>query len=685
MALRKIKAKAGAVRSWRRGTALLLSSALVLTSVAACGGGDSSAPPPIQGPAPTPTPGPAPTPPPTGGLFTAPAIESLSINDVQQIIAQAVGEAQARGLPSDIAVVDRVGNVLTVFRMNGAPAQTRISSMTGDGGNSGDTALQGAMVPNAAAAIAKAITGAYLSSGGNAFSSRTASQIVQQNFPPAPTTVGLESGPLFGVQFSQLPCSDLSSRFAPTGGAGALIGPKRSPLGLSADPGGLPLYKNGVVVGGIGIMGDGDYGFDANILDRDVDDEEAIAVAGTQGFAAPNAIRANRITVDGTSLRFSDMDVGDIGTLQGNFAAINGTAGSLLPVAGYTGGTIVAGSAYGTEASGIRAARPAEFSNPDAFVLTNGAGGNRFPIRGGTDGGAVGQPITAGEARAILEEAFAVLSRARAQIRRPLDSRMQATISLVDTNGQILGIVRSPDGPIFGTDVSLQKARTAAFFSNAVAANELLATPSVPGVTDIPGYVTGVRTFLNDPNALTGAFAFADRSGGNLSRPFFPDGEAGRPPGPFSVPIENFSPFAVGLQVDLVVPNLLQHLAFIASGGTSADTPARCTQTPAALGASNRLQNGIQIFPGSVPIYRGDQLIGGIGVSGDGIDQDDMVSFLGLNNAGVRLGSLGNAPRAIRADQIVVDLGDAQVRLRYVNCPFAPFLDTPEQNVCEGL
>ena len=69
-------------------------------------------------------------------------------------------------------------------------------------------------VPAAGAAIAKAITGAYLSSGGNAFSTRTASEIVQQFFPPtAAITPGLEGGPLFGVQFSQLPCSDLSQRF----------------------------------------------------------------------------------------------------------------------------------------------------------------------------------------------------------------------------------------------------------------------------------------------------------------------------------------------------------------------------------------------------------------------------------------------------------------------------------------
>ncbi|MEM1053143.1 MAG: heme-binding protein, partial [Pseudomonadota bacterium] len=95
--------------------------------------------------------------------------------------------------------------------------------------------------------------------------------------------------------------------------------------------------------------------------------------------------------------------------------------------------------------------------------------------------------------------------------------------------------------------------------------------------------------------------------------------------------------------------------------------------------------NGIQIFPGSVPVYRGNQLIGGIGVSGDGIDQDDMISFLGLHNAGVRTGTVNNAPREIRADRIVVQVGNREVRLRYINCPFAPFLDDPAQNVCEGL
>jgi uncharacterized protein GlcG (DUF336 family) len=602
---------------------------------------------------------------------------------VQQILAQAVGEAQARGLPATVAVVDRVGNVLAVFAMNNTPATTTISRQQIGGMATGAdlVGLQGADVPTVAAAIAKAITGAYLSSGGNAFSSRTASQIVQEHFPPAPSTAGLESGPLFGVQFSQLPCSDLSARFNGGGGAGALIGPKRSPLGLSADPGGFPIYKNGVVVGGIGVEGDGDYGFDPNILDVDVDDEEAAALAGIQGFAPPLEITASQINVDGTSLRFSDMTTGDIGPLQSSFGAVNGPAGGLVPVFAYNNGTISAGVTYGTEASGIRLATAGEFSNPDAYVLTDGAGNPRYPVRAGTDGASVAQPLSQTEARAILEEAFTVLSRARAQIRRPLDSRMQATISLVDTHGQILGIVRSPDGPIFGTDVSLQKARTAAFFSNSVAASDLGGAPAA-----IAAYVQRVRTFLNDPNALTGAFAFADRSGGNLSRPYFPDGEVGRPPGPLSVASsDSFSPFAVGLQTDLVAGNLVQHLTHIATSGGQPDTPQACTGLPNSPAGTPRTSNGIQIFPGSVPVYRGNQLVGGIGVSGDGIDQDDMVSFLGLNNAGVRVGGIGNAPNDIRADRIVVDLGDAQVRLRYVNCPFAPFLDDPAQNVCEGL
>ena len=599
-----------------------------------------------------------------------PAQESLTVADVQTVIAQAAAQANAQGNPATIAVVDRVGNVLAVFQMPNAPPNATIPGAP----NGNNVDIQGLAVPSAAAAIAKAITGAYLSSGGNAFSTRVASQIVQEHFPPAPTTVGLESGPLFGVQFSQLPCSDLSSRLSD-----GMIGPKRSPLGLAADAGGFPLYKNGVIVGGVGVLADGSYDFDPNVLDVDIDMDESIALAGTVGFEAPVEIRADRISADGTSLRYTDTTYNSLTNVAG--ASFAGTAGTLVAVRGYTNGTIRAGTAYGTEASGIRASTAAEFSNRDAFVLSDGAGTNRYPVRGGTDGADIGTPITQAEAAAILEEAFTVMSRARAQIRRPLDSRAQVTISLVDTRGRILGIVRSPDAPIFGTDVSLQKARTANFFSAPFAANEFLAASG-----EVPEFVQRVRTFLNDPNALTGQFAFADRSGGNLARPYFPDGEVGTPNGPLSRPIAQFNPFSTGLQSALVLQNLGEHLAFVTDPtGATPDTNRGCTTLPNIAGQGTRLDNGIQIFPGSVPVYRDNQLVGGIGVSGDGIDQDDMISFLGLHNAGVRTGTLNNAPKDIRADRIVVSVGSRQVRLRYINCPFAPFLDDPTQNVCEGL
>src|SRR5690606_41185331 len=103
--------------------------------------------------------------------------------------------------------------------------------------------------------------------------------------------------------------------------------------------------------------------------------------------------------------------------------------------------------------------------------------------------------------------------------------------------------------------------------------------------------------------------------------------------------------------------------AFV-TGASATDTPQRCTGLPEVAAGQNRLQNGIQIFPGSVPVYRGSQLVGGLGVSGDGIDQDDMISFLGLHNAGARLGGFGNAPAAMRAARLVIDVSGRQVRRR---------------------
>jgi hypothetical protein len=111
-----------------------------------------------------------------------PAQVSLTQADVQQIITQAVAEAQAQGMPASIAIVDRVGNVLAFYVMNGANLRLKVPDVPGQ-----EFDLQGQDLPApaaAAGAIAKAITGAYLSSSGNAFSTRTASLIVQNSGGP---------------------------------------------------------------------------------------------------------------------------------------------------------------------------------------------------------------------------------------------------------------------------------------------------------------------------------------------------------------------------------------------------------------------------------------------------------------------------------------------------------------------
>lgn len=605
--------------------------------------------------------------------------QRLEVADVERVMAQAINEAQARGVSATIAVTDRSGNVLGVFRMNGADTEITVNGGRGIAGG-----LEGiTIIPDSLAAIAKAITGAYLSSEGNAFSTRTASQIVQESFNPGESDQ--PGGPLFGVQFSQLPCSDLSTRFS---GMRPSPGPHRSPLGLSADPGGFPLYKGGVPVGGVGVIADGRYGLDLSVFDDDSDRDELIALAATRGFDAPEDRRGDRITVDGKTLRYSDARVSQlIGGSVPAFSVLDGIAGKRIAVPGYTGASdsIVAGLPFSQPESGFRPAAGA-LGALDGFVIVDGADSNRFAPRAATDAAVTGvNAITANEVQVLLEEALQVANRTRAQIRRPLSTPARVTISVVDSFGSVLGIVRTRDAPVFGTDVSLQKARSAMFFSNAAADDDLLATPDTTylgnGQTQsIANYVPAARNFFGRADILDGGLAFAARSIGNAARPYFPDGLRGSGNGPLSKPFSSWSPFSVGLQLDLVNSAILQHVVFVLGGGADVAAGA-CNAMPVTLAGQTRLANGLQIFAGGVPLYRGNGLVGGIGISGDGIDQDDMIAFLGAHNAGVRLGTgLGNAPAGLRADAVAKD-GNF---LRYVQCPQSPFLDTGAQNVCQG-
>ncbi|HEX8846953.1 MAG TPA: heme-binding protein [Pyrinomonadaceae bacterium] len=511
---------------------------------------------------------------------------NLSSAEVQTLIAQAVSAAASLNRPVTVAVVDREANVLGVFKMTGAPANTLIR-----GGGTSGRGLEGLSVPSTLAAISKAATPAIFSTTGNAFTTRTASFIVQEHIPPG--VDNRPGGPLYGVQYSSLPCSDIKK--------------PGLPLGLSADPGSMPIYKNGVAVGGIGIEGDGLYTLDKDPADFDQPFEEVIAVSAVRGFETPSLIRGDNILADGVRLPFINVSE------------------PLAPA------TIAFGSLPGAIDSPIRPAQTSAFTP----AVVGGIGGEVdtrfFPF--------INSPVsalTAADVNTIISHAAQQANITRAAIRQPLGSSARVSIAVVDTDGRVLGIFRTADAPVFGFDVSVQKARGAMFFSKANAGASLRAA----------GFGSYVDRAAADGLALNGSIAFTTRSVGFVHRPFFPDGINNTAAGPLSAGFPEWSIFNVGLQLDLIKTNLLATL-----GGASVP----CTAIP-------ELANGTQIFAGSVPLYKNNVLVGAIGISGDGIDQDDIIAAAGAQGFA--------PPAAIRADQFFV----REVRLPFVKFPRSPNL-----------
>jgi uncharacterized protein GlcG (DUF336 family) len=522
--------------------------------------------------------------------------QSLTAADVQNIVAQAVSKAVELNQKVTVSVTDQEGNLLGTFVMTGASASTKIRSV----GRAGQ-GLEDLSVPATAASHSKAGTAGLLSSGGNAFSTRTASFIIQEHFPP-----GIDNrpgGPLYGVQFSTLGCSDI-----------AIAG---MPLGLSGDPGGLPLYRNGVAVGGIGVEGDGLYTIDRDARDDDESIEEIIAAHGAKGFETPALVRSDNILVEGLRLPFSNVR---------ETALVNPIPFASLP---------------GVVTAVIRSAPPSDFV-AGALNGISGQFSSRFPTMAGAT-------LTQAEVQQILGEAAAVANRTRAGIRQPIGTNARVTISVVDIDGRVLGIFRQTDAPVFGLDVSVQKARSSNFFARTDAGTKLAAA-------GFGSYVTRAAT---DGIPLNGATAFSDRAIGFLHRPLFPDGINETQAGPFSTELIDWSPFNVGLQLDLIKSALLSPNA---CGGSAARARRRQSLAPCPCTAISEMKNGLQIFAGGLPLYRGSTLIGAIGVSGDGIEQDDLIAAAGAN--------IFPPPLAIRSDRSFV----RGVRLPFLKFPPRPFV-----------
>jgi uncharacterized protein GlcG (DUF336 family) len=251
------------------------------------------------------------------------------------------------------------------------------------------------------------------------------------------------------------------------------------------------------------------------------------------------------------------------------------------------------------------------FVNPSATRAASAPGGDyQIAPRNGApaaDGWLVGplasSTMSADDVRAIVQKAIDKAAVTRAAIRLPVGSRTRMAISVADLDGNILAIYRMPDSTIFSIDVALTKARNVVYFSSL---NR--------DARDLPGVPAGT--------------AVTNRSIGFASQSYFPSGIWNTSPGPFT---------------DL-------YTADLANPCTQGNQPA------------NPNQSGIVFFPGSAPLYRNGQLIGGLGVSGDGVEQDDYVTAAG--SAGYE------PPASMRADQVL---------LRGVRLPYWKFPRNPEQ------
>src|SRR5262245_4072458 len=580
----------------------------------------------------------------------APSPFVLSAADVQTIIAQAVAKAQQLGVAATIAVVDKEGNPLGLFKMNGARSDVLLGTTDLRTGQpfpgsliQDPDGLQSVRLPlapglgilsdgAALAAISKAGTPAFFTTQGSSISTRTASFIIGPNFPRGVSSQS--SGPLYGVQFSSLPCSDFRGN----------VGLATLPLGLAGDPGGFGLYKNGVAVGGVSAELDGFYSVDVVITDNDQQPEEVIAMAATKGYRPLPAFTADNILIDGMRFAFSNVQPGGEPPAA-PYASLVGPVGSeLVPPTGQFVSRYTPLTLGGIPGRVILDPNPGNPSN----VGRQGY----FPFKSSQV-----SSLTANDVNIIITQAAQQAYRTRAAIRLPVgpNSPVEVNITVVDTSGAVLGEFSTQDAPEFGADVSCQKARTAVFFSLPTAAAMLLSADA--NISNVPGL--SVSKYAGQAAAfgvpLNGQFAFTSRAMGFLARSFFPDGIVGTPNGPFSKPVTFWSEFNDGLQIAAVKPALVR----ILTGGAPANLG--CSPLPNDL----TLANGFQIFAGSGALYKNGQLVGAIGISGDGIDQDDLVS------AG---GSFGyDPPAAVRADQLL----PKGVRLPYRKYPRHPNIGSP--------
>ncbi len=478
-----------------------------------------------------------------------PAVELTAI-EVQQIVGAA---AESVDSPIVIAVTNRRGDILAVFRKALAPPMAMGNFRT--------------MVDTSELAVSLARTGAFFSNDQAPLSSRTVRFISGIHFPP-----GIEFQPtadLYGIENTNRGCT-LSTNYIP----GKSVPPARSISGtatglgittgkanlddsepFAVNPGGVPIFRDGHVVGGIGVAG----------ATPEVGEFAAFTGSISRGFG-PSPAPPGVVVIGGISLPFVIQTTRPAGVGPGS-----------------SGGTFIVGPV------------PSPGPPPEGDLVA--------PTTGLVGG------LTAAEVRKILDDAIATANRTRAAIRLPLCSRTRMVIAVADLDGTILGMHRMPDATVFSIDVAASKARNMVYFNSS----------SLTALADLG-------------NVIPSGTAVTNRTISFGSQPLYPAGIS-PPAGPF------FNLY----KSDVAIP---------------------CTQG-SQPGPPDQNRSGIVFFPGSVPLYRNGVLVGGLGVSGDGVDQDDFVTAVGVDGP----------PGFVAPPNIRVDRDGLQVR--GVRLPYLKFPRNP--------
>ena len=600
----------------------------------------------------------------------------LSTSDVSALLSRAAAASAANN--AIIVVVDRTGQIL------GVRVESGVSSAITSNPTNLVFAIDGA--------YAEALTGAYFANNQAPLTSRTVqfisqSTITQQevdsnpdianqnstlygpgavapveiggHFPPGialTPTVDLAQIEFTNRDQSEINGVPLSSRFninlsyVPAGNElyapdsyGLVSGllPTAQSRGIGTLPGGVPIYKDGNLVGGIGVFFPGTTGYAT---------EENSSLSSTYDPSKPDlsleaewmafaAVGGN--AAGGGALTALPAPIGTLGGVPLP-AGIAGLPSGRIDLVGITLPVIGPGNPQNGLAAILAEGQAVGQGNPNDGINepVDTTGDTLLNGRAEPSGWLVlphsGVGITQQQVEQIITQGITQADLTRAAIRLPAGVRAQFVFAVTDQDGNVVGLYRQPDATVFSIDVAVAKARNVEYYDNPTQIQPEDVLPGIPAGTSFTA-----RTFRY------------------LQLPLFPEGIDGSPPGPWSVLNDGGANPLTGLMVGAPLPPS----AFQSVEGYAAFHPVANFHDP-----NNPLnQNGIVFFPGSSAIYDvapdgASTVVGGLGVSGDGVDEDDVTTQAAATN-------FGPPSTVLRADE---------VSIRGVNLPYAKFDRNPE-------